>query len=110
MVDHFTARGGELKMNARVKDIVLNDDGSVKHYKLTTGEVVEGDLYMSAMPGGLHGGWVAAGLVDWARGRRHGQGGGERGELAKEEGNWRTAGGRWTLDGGTGWLAMLRRR
>ncbi|KAG2445942.1 hypothetical protein HXX76_000545 [Chlamydomonas incerta] len=50
MVDHFTARGGELKMNARVKDIVLNDDGTVKHYKLTNGDVVEGDLYMSAMP------------------------------------------------------------
>ena len=24
MVDHFTAKGGEIKMNARVKDIVLN--------------------------------------------------------------------------------------
>ncbi|KAG2452505.1 hypothetical protein HYH02_002744 [Chlamydomonas schloesseri] len=50
MVDYFKARGGDLKMNARVKDIVLNEDGSVKHYKLTNGEVVEGDLYMSAMP------------------------------------------------------------
>uniref|UniRef100_A0A7S0WQG3 Phytoene dehydrogenase n=1 Tax=Chlamydomonas leiostraca TaxID=1034604 RepID=A0A7S0WQG3_9CHLO len=50
MVDHFTARGGELKMNARIKDIVLNEDGSVKHYKLTNGEIVEGDLYMSAVP------------------------------------------------------------
>ncbi|KAG2500804.1 hypothetical protein HYH03_001566 [Edaphochlamys debaryana] len=50
MVDYFTARGGELKMNARIKDIVLNEDGSVKHYKLTSGEIVEGDLYMSAVP------------------------------------------------------------
>lgn len=52
MVNHFTARGGELKFNARVKDIVLNDDGSVKHYQLVSGEKVEGDIYMSAMPGG----------------------------------------------------------
>ncbi|GLC43868.1 securin [Pleodorina starrii] len=50
MVDHFTARGGQVKMNARVRDIVLNEDGSVKHFQLTNGEVVEGDLYMSAMP------------------------------------------------------------
>jgi 15-cis-phytoene desaturase len=52
MVDYFTARGGQVRMNARIKEIVLNDDGSVKHYQLTSGEVVEGDLYMSAMPGG----------------------------------------------------------
>lgn len=38
-------------MNARVKDIVLNEDGSVKHYLLTSGEIVQGDLYMSAVPG-----------------------------------------------------------
>ncbi|GIL70058.1 hypothetical protein Vretimale_3332 [Volvox reticuliferus] len=50
MVDHFTARGGEVKMDARVRDIVLNDDGSVKHFRLTNGEIVEGDLYMSAVP------------------------------------------------------------
>jgi phytoene dehydrogenase-like protein len=53
MVDHFTARGGQIMMNARVKDIVLNPDGSVKHYALTNGQTVEGDFYMSAMPGEL---------------------------------------------------------
>ncbi|GAX84810.1 hypothetical protein CEUSTIGMA_g12231.t1 [Chlamydomonas eustigma] len=50
MVDYFTARGGQIMMNARVKDIVLNPDGSVKHYALTNGQTVEGDFYMSAMP------------------------------------------------------------
>eukprot|EP00195_Chlamydomonas_chlamydogama_P005866 CAMPEP_0202905030 /NCGR_PEP_ID=MMETSP1392-20130828/32148_1 /ASSEMBLY_ACC=CAM_ASM_000868 /TAXON_ID=225041 /ORGANISM="Chlamydomonas chlamydogama, Strain SAG 11-48b" /LENGTH=577 /DNA_ID=CAMNT_0049592943 /DNA_START=19 /DNA_END=1752 /DNA_ORIENTATION=+ len=50
MVDHFTAKGGEIKMEARVRDIVLNDDGSVKNLQLTNGETVEGDVYISAMP------------------------------------------------------------
>jgi len=50
MVDYFTSRGGEVKMNARVKDYVLNPDGSVKHLALTNGEVIEGDLYISAVP------------------------------------------------------------
>ncbi|KXZ55966.1 hypothetical protein GPECTOR_2g1518 [Gonium pectorale] len=50
MVDHFQARGGELKMNARLQRIELNEDGSVKHFQLTNGEIVQGDLYMSAMP------------------------------------------------------------
>jgi 15-cis-phytoene desaturase len=52
MVDHFTARGGELKMNARIKEFVLNPDGSVKHLEMVNGETVQGDLYVSAMPGG----------------------------------------------------------
>lgn len=56
MVDHFSARGGQVKFNARIKDIVLNEDGSVKHYALTNGEIVEGDLYVSAMPGRCLGG------------------------------------------------------
>jgi 15-cis-phytoene desaturase len=50
MVDHFTSRGGEIKMEARVKDIVLNEDGTVKELQLTNGEVVTGDLYVSAAP------------------------------------------------------------
>ena len=51
LVDHFTARGGELRMNARLKTIELNDDGSVKCLELVGGEKVEADLYISAMPG-----------------------------------------------------------
>eukprot|EP00879_Flechtneria_rotunda_P014784 GHRR01015448.1.p1 GENE.GHRR01015448.1~~GHRR01015448.1.p1 ORF type:complete len:320 (+),score=128.15 GHRR01015448.1:1142-2101(+) len=50
LVDYFTAKGGQLKLNAQVKDIELNTDGSVKQLQLTSGETVEGDLYISAMP------------------------------------------------------------
>eukprot|EP01023_Acetabularia_acetabulum_P008106 TRINITY_DN1351_c0_g1_i13.p1 TRINITY_DN1351_c0_g1~~TRINITY_DN1351_c0_g1_i13.p1 ORF type:complete len:565 (+),score=103.18 TRINITY_DN1351_c0_g1_i13:215-1909(+) len=49
IVDYFSAKGGQLKMNARVKNILLNEDKSVKGYELVSGEVVEGDLYVSAM-------------------------------------------------------------
>ena len=76
MVDHFSARGGQVKFNARIKDIVLNEDGSVKHYALTNGEIVEGDLYVSAMPGrclgwpgeagwGERGGWWRCSAGTW---------------------------------------------
>lgn len=52
MVDHFTSRGGELRMDSRLKRIDLNEDGSVKALELVGGERVEADLYISAMPGG----------------------------------------------------------
>lgn len=32
IVDHITAGGGEVRLNAPIKEIVLNDDGSVKHF------------------------------------------------------------------------------
>jgi 15-cis-phytoene desaturase len=51
IVDHFTALGGEVRFNSRLKEFVLNEDGTVKHYLLTNGEIVEGDVYVSAMPG-----------------------------------------------------------
>ncbi|KAA6418677.1 MAG: phytoene desaturase [Trebouxia sp. A1-2] len=50
IVDHFTQRGGEIRMNARLKEIELNDDDSVKRFKLADGSTLEGDLYVSAMP------------------------------------------------------------
>lgn len=40
MVDYFSAKGGSVKMNARIKEIVLNDDGTVKHFELIGGEKV----------------------------------------------------------------------
>lgn len=40
MVDYFTAKGGQLKMNARIKDIVLNSDKTVKELRLADGETV----------------------------------------------------------------------
>ncbi|KAL3143698.1 securin [Trebouxia sp. C0009 RCD-2024] len=50
IVDHFKQRGGDIRMNARLKEIELNDDDSVKCFRLADGSTIEGDLYVSAMP------------------------------------------------------------
>ena len=55
IVDYITERGGEVRLNAPLKKIVLNDDGSVKHYVITglngaPEEILTADLYVSAMP------------------------------------------------------------
>ncbi|DBB16928.1 TPA: securin [Trebouxia sp. C0006] len=50
IVDHFTQRGGEIRMNAKLKEIELNDDDSVKRFRMADGSTLEGDLYVSAMP------------------------------------------------------------
>ena len=38
-------------MNLRLQQVELNADDSVKCFKLADGSAVEGDLYVSAMPG-----------------------------------------------------------
>lgn len=43
--------GGEIKTKARLSEIVLNEDDSVKHFRMQDGSTIEGDLYVSAMPG-----------------------------------------------------------
>lgn len=48
--EYIEARGGKVRLSAPLDRIVLNDDGSVKHLVLRTGEVVEADEYVSAMP------------------------------------------------------------
>lgn len=50
MKDHIEARGGKVNLSSPIKEIVTNDDGSVKHLLLRTGEVVVADEYVSAMP------------------------------------------------------------
>ena len=50
MVDYLTQKGGEVRTNARVQSIELYADGSVKCLKMTDGSVVEGDVYVSAVP------------------------------------------------------------
>ena len=55
IVDYITERGGEVRLNAPLKEIVLNEDGSVKHYLLRgldgqPDEIFTADLYVSAMP------------------------------------------------------------
>ena len=42
------------RMNAKLKEIELNDDDSVKRFRMADGSTLEGDLYVSAMPGTIH--------------------------------------------------------
>lgn len=55
IVDYITERGGEVRLNAPLKEILLNDDGTVKGFLLrglngAEDEVFTADLYVSAMP------------------------------------------------------------
>jgi 15-cis-phytoene desaturase len=55
MVDYITERGGEVRLNAPLKEIQLNDDGSVQGFLLqglngAQEEVFTADAYVSAMP------------------------------------------------------------
>jgi 15-cis-phytoene desaturase len=54
IVDYFQARGGEIHMNKALKEIVLNEDGTVKHFLMRglngqADEIVTADVYVSAM-------------------------------------------------------------
>lgn len=51
MADEITSNGGELRLNSRLSEIVLNDDDTVRHFRMQDGSTIEGDLYVSAMPG-----------------------------------------------------------
>ncbi len=55
MVDHITARGGEVRLNAPLKEILLNEDGTVRGFLMrgldgAEDEILTADLYVSAMP------------------------------------------------------------
>uniref|UniRef100_A0A7S4VUE4 15-cis-phytoene desaturase, chloroplastic/chromoplastic n=1 Tax=Ditylum brightwellii TaxID=49249 RepID=A0A7S4VUE4_9STRA len=50
MVKHIEARGGTVRTSAPIKEIVTNDDGTVKHLLLRSGEKIVADEYISAMP------------------------------------------------------------
>lgn len=55
IVDYITERGGEVHLNRPLKEIVLNDDGSVKGFLLrglngADDEFFTADAYVSAMP------------------------------------------------------------
>jgi 15-cis-phytoene desaturase len=55
MVDYITARGGEVRLNAPLKEILLNPDGTVKGFLIrglngAEDEVLTADSYVSAMP------------------------------------------------------------
>ncbi|MBD2496064.1 15-cis-phytoene desaturase [Nostoc sp. FACHB-280] len=54
IVDYITERGGQVRLNAPLKEIVLNPDGTVKEFLLRglngePDEVVTADFYVSAM-------------------------------------------------------------
>ncbi|MBE9144780.1 15-cis-phytoene desaturase [Planktothrix mougeotii] len=55
LVDYITERGGEVRLNAPIKEFLLNSDGTVKGFLIrglndTDHEVLTADLYVSAMP------------------------------------------------------------
>ena len=54
MVDYITAGGGEVRLNAPLKEIMLNSDGTVKGYLIrglngAEDEIITADAYVSAM-------------------------------------------------------------
>lgn len=55
IVDHITAKGGTVRLNSALKEILLRDDGTVAGFLIrglagAPDEVVTADLYISAMP------------------------------------------------------------
>ena len=55
MVDYITERGGEVRLNAPLKEILLNEDGTVRGYLIrgcngAEEEMLTADAYVSAMP------------------------------------------------------------
>lgn len=50
MKNHIESKGGKVVMNAPVKEIVTRDDGSVDYLRLRSGEKIQADEYVSAMP------------------------------------------------------------
>jgi 15-cis-phytoene desaturase len=54
MVDHIIQGGGEVRLNAPLKEIVLNPDGTVQHFVIrglngSADEILTADAYVSAM-------------------------------------------------------------
>nr|AUB45124.1 phytoene desaturase [Musa AAB Group] len=50
IVDHIESLGGEVWVNSRTHKIELNPDGTVKHFLLSGGNIVSGDVYVIATP------------------------------------------------------------
>lgn len=50
MKEHIEARGGKVITSSPIKQIVTNDDGTIKHLELRSGENIVADEYVSAMP------------------------------------------------------------
>jgi len=55
LVEHITLRGGQVRLKAPLKEILLNPDNTVKGFLLrgeagSSDEILEADLYVSALP------------------------------------------------------------
>merc|ERR1719428_1316009 len=50
MKEHIEKRGGEVRLSAPLKEIVTNEDGSIKHLLMRDGEEIVADEYISAVP------------------------------------------------------------
>jgi len=50
MKNHIEAKGGKVITGSPVKEIVTNDDGTINHLLMRSGEKVVADEYVSAMP------------------------------------------------------------
>ncbi|XP_031249016.1 15-cis-phytoene desaturase, chloroplastic/chromoplastic-like [Pistacia vera] len=50
IVNHIQSLGGEVRLNTRIQKIELDGNGTVKNFLLTSGEVIEGDVYVFATP------------------------------------------------------------
>lgn len=50
IVDHIESLGGEVWVNSRIQKIELNPDGTVKHFLLSSGNIISGDVYVIATP------------------------------------------------------------
>ena len=51
IVDHIESLGGEVWVSSRTQKIELNPDGTVKHFLLSSGNIISGDVYVIATPG-----------------------------------------------------------
>ncbi|MEG5036394.1 15-cis-phytoene desaturase [Microcoleus sp. AT3-D2] len=55
MVDYITERGGEVRLNAPIKEFLLNDDNTVRGFQIggvkgAESEILTADIYVSAIP------------------------------------------------------------
>ena len=50
MVEYIEQRGGKVRLNSGVKEFVLNDDATVREFRLPNDETLQADCYVSAMP------------------------------------------------------------
>ncbi|KAJ0043573.1 hypothetical protein Pint_17800 [Pistacia integerrima] len=48
IVNHIQSLGGEVRLSSWIQKIELDSNGTVKNFLLTSGEIIEGDVYVYA--------------------------------------------------------------